>query len=168
MLNVAMTVDQRFLPQVVQDRYLYLPSFGVCLLAGDLISRVGRSHKTMKLLLAGLLTATSVLYAAVIWNAQSFWHDSRAMLRRQIKLVPDSPLYHRNMALLLNEKGDLTGAEREEMIAVRLDPDSPAEKFFLGLIQQRLGNKTQASRNLTESDNSFLVRRLPSGKAQKP
>ncbi|MGO9601843.1 MAG: tetratricopeptide repeat protein [Candidatus Binataceae bacterium] len=168
MLNVVMTVDHRLLPQVVQDRYLYLPSFGVCLLAGDLISRVGHSYRAIRLPLAGLVTEASMLFATVIWNAQGFWHDSGAMLRREIELVPDSPIYHRNMALLLNEEGDLTGAEREEMIAVHLDPDSDAEKFFLGAIQQRLASKTRASQNLMELDDSRLLRRPPSGKAQEP
>jgi hypothetical protein len=150
MLNVVMTVNPYSLAQVVQDRYLYLPSFAFCLLIGDLISRAGRSHRTMRLVFAGLATA---VYAAVVWNAQGFWHDPKAMLRREIALAPDSPLYHRNMAMLLSESGDAKGAEREEMIAMRLDPNSDAERAFLDLIQQRLLNQTQgwSSREFPDS-----------------
>src|SRR5208282_5866759 len=140
-LNVFETVTRVHLPATVQDRYLYLPSFGLCVIAGDLVVRFWRSHEAVRWVVVSVFAAAMMSYAAFVWRAESFWHDDDAMLRRAVEVVPDSPTYHRRLALRLEHEGDLTGAVREQQKAVQLDPDDRFNRDYFDYLASRMNSE---------------------------
>jgi tetratricopeptide (TPR) repeat protein len=51
--------------------------------------------------------------------------EARDYLKQATRLTPREPLYHHNLAIVLDELGEPAEAEAEYQIALRLDPDFP-------------------------------------------
>ena len=137
-LNLFATLSRAHLPIIVQDRYLYLPSVGFCVVAGDLTVRFWRSRQSARWVVASTLVAVAITYATFAWRAEGFWHDDEAMLLRAVEVVPDSPLYHRKLALLFEHEGKLSEAYREQRKAVELEPDNRFNRDYLEYLTSRL------------------------------
>jgi tetratricopeptide (TPR) repeat protein len=125
-------------PELLADHYLYVPSFGFCLLVGLALTRladsrgdpVGRpaggrgvSRPSMKAaagygLMALLLTFYGV--RTVVRNAD--WQDELTLWRKTIATAPSSARAHYNLGVVLKEREDLRGALQAFQSAAAANP----------------------------------------------
>lgn len=109
--------------QATADRYSYLPSIGLYVVVVGVAAEVARAARLPRL--ARLAVASCVVLAlAVATRAQlEFWRDSVQLARRALAVTRDNYVMHFNLALALDEQGDLPGALASYAEAVRLRPD---------------------------------------------
>ena len=135
---------------LVQDRYLYLPALGFCLLVADCAIGFGM-RSAARAGIAGLAVAMfAVSCAAAVWMAEPFWHDNVTLFSECVRRFPDSVLYRTDLAEALSRKGDLEGASRQLACAVQLDPKNYRLHDDLGQIYLKLGRKQAAEREFRE------------------
>jgi Flp pilus assembly protein TadD len=148
-----------FAQALVQDRYLYLPSFGWCLIVGDVVVRAAQQPRR-----AGLVTTATALlaasYAVALWRVQRFWHDEVALFTECVARYPGSAIYHNRLGLALEARGDLDGAVAELGSSLKLDPTDGATEYDLGLVHLRMGDTAKGA---TELRNGLA--RLPDAPA---
>ncbi|MGH7812934.1 MAG: tetratricopeptide repeat protein [Candidatus Binataceae bacterium] len=138
-------------PFDIQDRYLYLPSAGFCLMAADLAVSYGRADRAIAWAIRSGAIAMLLLYAAVLIPVQHFWHDDVTLDRRCIENSPKRPFCHNLLATVLEERGELEPARNELNTAIDLDPKAGGEVYFqLGRIDRRLNDRTAAARAMAE------------------
>ncbi|MGH7934940.1 MAG: tetratricopeptide repeat protein, partial [Candidatus Binataceae bacterium] len=132
---------------LVQDRYLYLPAMGWCLLVADIMVTVAHGSEARARVCVAAGGALAMLYAVVLFNVQGFWHDEVRLFTRCIQEFPDSSLWHLRLGMALEARGDLAGALNHMRISSRLDPGSGAAQFDAGQIEARLGDYKAAARD---------------------
>lgn len=134
---------------LIQDRYLYVPSLGWCVMVADVAIRFARKGvRARQIALAGA-AALIVVYAASLWSVQGFWHDNVAFYTRLVEVSPEEPSWHYAFGVALEDRADLVGAEREYKKALSLDPASPA-LYDLGVVHARLGRFKEAATEQAE------------------
>lgn len=101
------------------ERTLYLPSIGVCLGAGWLFGRIGDRSRNVAVILGLCLLS---LGAIRTWTRTPVWHDSRTFFLRLLEDHPESYRAHWIAGRALHAAGDVDGARREYLIALRINP----------------------------------------------
>ena len=125
--------------QLVHDNYLYLASLGWCVLIANCALSLTRGSERARRWMWGATAAVMVLYGAGLWNVQRFWHDDQIYYTRCAELFPEAASPHVRLARLLQQRGDLPGAERELQTALRLDPHSSDAMYHLGFVHTKMG-----------------------------
>jgi protein O-mannosyl-transferase len=129
---------------MVEDRYLYFPSAGWCVLLGALAGELIRGGDAARnVVLAALATAVLGL-VAMLWHVQGYWHDDTALFGRCVEVFPGSSLCHERLGMALKSEGEFTQAAREFQIAGALDPDSGSALYNLAIVQLMEGNRKLA------------------------
>ncbi|MGH7815728.1 MAG: hypothetical protein ACREQI_17205, partial [Candidatus Binataceae bacterium] len=77
-LAPILDLDVLFFQAAIQDRYLYLPSIGVCVFAADLVLSGFPLH-LWRGVRGGVATAAVLVLAAMLFHAEAYWHDQAAM-----------------------------------------------------------------------------------------
>ena len=129
---------------MIQDRWLYIPTFGWSLMVAIALTGFARRRAAARYSVA----AAVVLYGAVcgfaLWHVQGFWKNDYAFYTRCVQLAPDDAVYHDGLGWGFLDRGDLNRAEREFAMACRLDPaykmaaqDLATVRAFMGHAQGR-------------------------------
>ncbi|HVN64156.1 MAG TPA: tetratricopeptide repeat protein [Candidatus Binataceae bacterium] len=139
-------------PFDVQDRYLYLPSSGFCLMAADLAVSRGRGSGAIARAVRTGVIAMMILYAAVLVSVQHFWHDDVTLDRHCIATSPNWAFCHNLLAEALRQRGDLAGARDELETAVKLEPGNAAYVHGLGLLYGEIARTKDAAGNSKGAD----------------
>ena len=105
------------------ERTLYLPSVGVCLIAGWLFENVRQRHREAAVALGVSLLA---LGAVRTWTRTAVWHDSKTYALRLLEDHPESYRAHWVAGRVLRAAGNLDAARREYAIALRINPRDAA------------------------------------------
>ncbi len=149
------------------DRYMYLPSIGLFLVAALPFRDVLRWAAIPR---AATLTAgAALLLAFSIQSAQrvTVWRDSGTFWRDVLAVVPGTPVAHNNLGrYYLDERRDLDRAEAEFEAAARARPEFATPYFNLGVIHQQRGHFAMAARNyerFVELDPSDVKGRISIG-----
>ncbi|HVN64958.1 MAG TPA: tetratricopeptide repeat protein [Candidatus Binataceae bacterium] len=140
-----------FAESPIHDRYLYFPSFGVCLMAADLALTYGRrSERKMKL----IWTATALFasaYAAMTFTIEHDWHDNVTLFKRCVEESPDAAIWHYRLGRTLESQGQLPQARRHLEDTIRLKKDAGGDIYYeLGVVDERLGDPKSAERMMVE------------------
>ena len=130
----------RIYPQggMTHDRYLYLPSVGLCIIVGLLVSRLWSGVSSVRV----ALTTCSVLLAAVFSCLtvvqQKYYKDDFVFYQRALDLYPRNGLMLAYLGNLNMDKGRPDVAMEEFRKAHKADPDNPTITLFLarGLFDQ--------------------------------
>ena len=163
------------------DRFSYLATLPLFLLAGAAILRWGKGAAAAALLLAGGLAFLSVeqvevwrdpttLWARVLrewpgrgpephdhlgaWWAReaarsgdrAFLEKSEAEFRASLRIVERNPTAHSNLGRILEEKGDLAGAEKSYRRSAELAPAFGMARMNLARLCARRGRRDEARR----------------------
>jgi tetratricopeptide (TPR) repeat protein len=119
--------------QAMADRYTYIPSMGICLLAvwegAALSRRLLAGGLALKLGLGVVLAA----YLPMTWHEVSTWRNSEALARHALSVTRDNYLAHLLLAATRFEAGRTDEAIAEAREAARISPAYPAAHVQLGI-----------------------------------
>jgi len=157
-LSPVLNLGALFVMGVIQDRYLYLPSFGVCLLAADLAVSFSRGRETRSEAVTLVVTALLIAYAVILVRVEAFWRDEVTILSRCVDQVPDAVGCRSRLGMALAGQGDFESARRHLEIAKSLEtglPFWPKPSWdvyhTLGVVDEHLGRWKEAEDALAEA-----------------
>jgi protein O-mannosyl-transferase len=143
-----------FGPQLVADRFSYLPSLGWAVLLGAGLfycwqlwvnKHVGLRTLVLTQSLAALLL---VGLGALTWQQTQIWHNSESLWRHALAIDQRSSFAHNNLGLALAERGAFAEAIEEFRIAVEIDPAFVEAHTNLGNFLARRGSPEEAVSHL--------------------
>lgn len=104
----------------VAERYLYLPSIGICLVMGYCLSK--GFDKRSKHLFIIMIIISLLFYSALIIKRNTVWRDDFSLWSDAVKKAPSKVMAHFNLALAAEEKGRYEIAANEFSKALNLMP----------------------------------------------
>lgn len=133
------------LPIVVlmAERYLYVPSFGFCLLLGYLINRI----KNKKVVITISLLVI-IIFSSLTIERNSQWKDNITLWTETVKDAPYSSRAHDNLGYTLEQMGRYEDASLEFSKAVELKPDNYKALANLGVALAKLGKINESIERL--------------------
>jgi tetratricopeptide (TPR) repeat protein len=137
------------------ERILYLPSVGLCLLAGWAYARLearSRTRSVPRVALAAIVLA----FAARTMIRNRDWRDNFTLATAALATSPSSPLMNDIAAGELVKRGDMARATNLLREAVRQAPDMPLIRTHLGVVYYSQGLLDQAIAEYQEA-----IRRHP-------
>jgi protein O-mannosyl-transferase len=140
---------------LVQDRYLYLPSFGWCLLIADAVTTFAVANENWRKPVFIGAAALAGLYAFLLFGVQRYWHDGVTFFSHCVEEFPEASLYHHGLGDALAMRLDLKDALHELSTAVSLSPEGADIRWDLGVVEGRLQSYAEA---VTEMRASLLLR----------
>lgn len=99
----------------VADRFLYLPSLGLCVLVGIFIEEIFQDHrsKILKRIMIGVLSVVILYFAFKTNQMTRIWQNSLSLWNYQIKTMPDDYASYNNLATTLRDEKEYRNAEEE-------------------------------------------------------
>ncbi|HUO06283.1 MAG TPA: tetratricopeptide repeat protein [Candidatus Binataceae bacterium] len=145
MLNLSGLFPQ----SAIEDRYLYFPSFAVCLIAADLTTVYARTVETRARQVQAAVAVVLALFAVITFHAESIWHDDAVLFAHYIDEGPEVEFWRYRYGVALAERGDYANARVQLETAKRLDPSDATDRYDLGLVYDDLGDRKAAVRELS-------------------
>lgn len=130
---------------VFAERYLYLPSVGFSWvfawasvrLWDSLAARNVSSLRSWRRALAAALGVAGILCVARVVTRNQDWRDDVVLYARTLADSPDAYHIHNNLGTVYWERGQVTEAEREWRLAVKLAPHNAVILNNLGLASSK-------------------------------
>lgn len=124
MLSPALLALRQFEPAaLLQERYLYAPSFGVCLIIALGIEWTAARYESRGREIGAALAVLLILVWSVVLIRQNrTWNDTVSLYRNSVAVAPEAPLPHVLLARSLYDAGRPREAETEARTALNLDP----------------------------------------------
>jgi len=119
--------------QAMADRYTYIPSLGVLIVAiwGAYELTRGWRHHVIALPVAG---SVAIVLCMVLTRQQlGYWKDSEALFRHALEVTEDNYIAHNGLGVALYKKGQVDEAIGHYREAVRLEPNDSLAHDNLGL-----------------------------------
>jgi len=147
--TLAPVLNARWMPSnVLSERYLYLPSAGLCWVAAWLACRLWRTAaktgKTAQKFVAAFACLLAALLAARIFTRNPDWKDDLTFYTVTLAASPNSSAMHNNLGNYYWERGDLKDAGMQWEEAVKLKPNATFTLDNLGLLRIRQGRFAEA------------------------
>ena len=119
---LAPTMNLRaFFPDMLMtDRYLYFPSVGLCIMAGDWVVHFVRDHAAARRWAMAGVAGFVIVCSVELWRVERFWHDDATLYAPYAEHFPERSIFREKLGLALYHQGDLEGAQRELQIYVEL------------------------------------------------
>jgi tetratricopeptide (TPR) repeat protein len=143
-----------FGPQLVADRFSYLPSLGWAVLLGAGLfycwqlwvnKRIGLHTLVLSQFLAALLLFVLGVFT---WQQNRIWHNSERLWRHALALDEKSSFAHNNLGLTLAERGEFAEAIKHFRRAIEIDPASVEAQTNLGYFLAQQGASEEAIAHL--------------------
>lgn len=123
----------RLYPQgdMTHDRYLYLPSVGLCLLIGAISQRMLEASGRARIVSASVLAVVLVSFSVLTFAQQRFYDDDMAFLQREIDVNPANSFAYGLLGNVYMSQGRSDLGLKNYRIAYGLAPDEPRISLFL-------------------------------------
>jgi len=132
---------------ILAERLLYLPSAGVCLLAGIGFGRLEERAATpgrRRLILAAVAVITAVLALRSAWRFRD-WRDDRTIFAAAVSLFPDNVRAQFNYGAASERARDDAGAEQAYRRALAVWPRFSDARYNLAGLYGRAGHWREAA-----------------------
>jgi Flp pilus assembly protein TadD len=134
-------------PSLLSERLLYAPVIGTILVLFAAGRAIARTRGLRRLLAAGALAWAAAMGASVIaWLP--VWQSDYSLQVVRAREAPDNAVIHADLATMMRERKDNSGAVRELGRAAELKPDSVELRLSLGELLKQTGDQTGAEREL--------------------
>lgn len=130
--------------QAMADRYSYIPSIGLYLIAAWTLARCQALPRMPRALLPSLAVAALCVLALLSRQQLRVWKDSRSLFAHAARVVPGNYLAHHNLGSVLQAAGDEAAAAVHYESAMAIRPDFAPPYHNLGLIRIAEGDTAQA------------------------
>ena len=139
----------QFGAQIAADRYTYLPSLGLALLAGGgLLTLMKDGGSLRPAFLAGLVV---VALGGLTWRQCRVWRDTESLWSHALRVDPRIISAHNNLGLELVAQGKIEEGVRHYEEALSIDPDSSDAHNNLGKALELLGRRPEAVAHYREA-----------------
>ena len=133
------SVGLRLSEAVLSERYLYLPSLGLCLLVGEVLSRAQEGPALRRW--SRVAAAGALALAALATVLQSrIWRDDKTLMGELVRTAPGSFVAHNNLAVALLRQGRFNEAVPHLQEVLRLNPNHARARFNLGVASLQRGD----------------------------
>lgn len=132
-------------PSIVADRFMYLPSLGICLW---LAHKASEQLKKGSFVFRPLIAVLIALLAFQTFQQCRIWHDDHSLWKHQLKHEQRVPLAYNSYAVALSKMKDDAGALEALDQAIKLKPDYARAYYNRGHIYIRLGKYEAALNDL--------------------
>jgi tetratricopeptide (TPR) repeat protein len=130
-------------PQLVADRFGYLPLLGLCLLLGAGVAWAVE-RPALARVVAAAAAAWIVWLAAMTWWQVQIWRDTTTLFTYTLAVDPDCAWCHAVYGSALGNRGDLAAAIPHLQRAAELKPRSFSAQANAGLAYLRAGRAPDA------------------------
>jgi tetratricopeptide (TPR) repeat protein len=135
---------------IVADRFMYLPSLGVCFLVGFVLDTALQRFKNRVGFFCVIMVVV-VLYGLLMMKTTQqcgIWKDSVALWSHMIRWWPDQPKYYMNRSSAYLEQSEFHLALMDINRAISLNPQHEKVYYNRGLIYEQVGEFDKAEANL--------------------
>ena len=170
-LTIAPALNLNSLWWLVDDRYLYAPSFGWSLAFAVAALEVAASSATVRNAVGIALAALLALYIGSTIQSDHYWHDEVTFFTRSVEIAPRFADYRYKLAYALNETGQKEHAARVLERGVELDPNDAHMHLRLAQQYQAMGRELDFIREFqkfSELSGKLGARELSAGATQSP
>lgn len=130
---------------IVADRYVYMAMLGPAIALAFGLARLNVRSPLLvrRVVVPGVIAALAVL-ATLSAIQEQYWHDTRSLFTRVLKIDPNSAVAYTDLAGDAMDHGNLAEAEQLAREAVRLDPSHVSYRVMLGTILLKLNRQSEA------------------------
>ena len=137
--------------QSLADRYTYIPSLGVLVVAIWGVNELSSHWRCQKIALAVSGSAAIVLCIALTRHQLGYWKDSETLFRHTLDVTENNYIAHNNLGSALDKKGKTGEAILQFQEAIRLKPDRADSHYNLGNALLNQGRTGDAIRQYQET-----------------
>jgi len=162
---IAPALNLNSLWWLVDDRYLYAPSFGwslaVAVAAVEIAAASSRARKVVGVAVATILS----MYIVSTMTMEHYWHDDVTFFQRAVEVAPRFADYRLKLAYALNQAGDREGAARVLEQGTTLDPGDAHMHLRLAQQYQQMGRPVDFMREFQKYTELSGALARPNGAA---
>jgi tetratricopeptide (TPR) repeat protein len=131
-------------PEVMADRFLYLPQIGICVAAAWGAADLAGRWPGCRWLLAALSAMSLASLLACAWRQTSYWQNSERLWTRSLACNADNSIAHTSLGNMLAEEGRIDEAIVHYRRTVEIQPDRAEAHLNLGNALARRGDANAA------------------------
>lgn len=109
-------------PTMMAERYLYVPSIGICLLAGLVSYKIYTKGHQISIYFTAFIVILISLLSSITFQRNRLWANETTYFTQSAKDAPDNAYAHHNLGDVYRKKGHMEKAIEEWRTAVRLYP----------------------------------------------
>ena len=161
LLTIAPALNLNALWTLVEDRYLYAPSFGWSLAVAVAVCQIAAAGSRTRKAVGAAMAALLVLYAASTMQAEGYWRNDVAFSKRCLEIMPYNLDYREGLVAAMNKTGDFEGAARTLQGGVTLNPSDAHMRLKLAQQYKMMGRELDSERELLEFNelSNVMIRR---------
>jgi len=133
--------------QALADRYTYVPSIGIFIIAAWYIPELTKKLPHQKIFLAISSVAVLLALSVATWLQLGHWRNSIKLFERTLAVTTGNAKIHNNLGLVLHKKGQNDKAIPHIREAINIKPDYANAYNNLGLALRAQGQDAQAEQS---------------------
>ena len=137
--------------QSMADRYTYLPSIGILILAVWSLSDFLARFRNPLPIPSTLLSLALLLCFVLTWRQLNYWKNSEILFRHSIAATTENWMAHCNLGIALNQQGKTKEAVTEFRESLKFNPDYSIARQNLGASLLTQGDTAEAIIHLQEA-----------------
>lgn len=137
---------------IVADRFMYLSSFGLCLLAGNFLdNRLSAASRAQYRIAPAIIIVLFLLLGSMTFTQSIYWRDNENLWTRVIVLNPRNAHAYNNRGIAYEHAGHEDRALADYTQAIQINPYHAKALYNRGNIYLRRGLLAQAKQDFDES-----------------
>ena len=169
LLSLAPAMKLTAIWALVQDRYLYAPSFGWSLALALVAVRLAAANPRVRATVGTAMALLLAAYMVTTIQIEHYWHDDVTFFEQCVAVDPYHLDYRIKLAGVMNRTRDFNGAVRVLKQGTAIDPDDAPLQLMLAQQYQRMGRQLDFEREFQKYvtlSKALVQRRLAAQSSQ--
>lgn len=137
--------------QGMADRYSYLSSIGLFVMAAWGVSDLSQDRKYRERVLALLAGAVITVSTVLSWQQLGYWRDNTSLYMHTLRVTTGNYVIHNNLGIVQGYNGKMDAAIKEFNAALRINPNYSDARYNLGMTFAIIGDLEKAIWHLREA-----------------